>query len=158
MSDRHKQLHEMLLADLRELKLTQIAEIYHEVLDEAARKNSSMLDVLVTLFGSEIAARRQSALNRRIRQAKLPKLKTLADYKFEFPKRIPKQKILRLFDCEFVEQRQCVVLIGRDRCIRRRWVWAGWRGTWIGRDSAFLFRVPRTQTPPADPRYGAHLN
>lgn len=112
MSDRQPQLHEMLLADLRELKLTQVAAMYREVLDEAARKNSSMLEVLVTLLGSEIAARRQSALNRRIRQAKLPKLKTLADYKFEFPKRIPKQKVLRLFDCEFVEQRQCGVLIG----------------------------------------------
>ena len=112
MSDRHKQLHEMLVQDLAELKLTQIAETYREVLDEAARKNSSMLDVLASLIAAEVTARRQRALDRRIRQAKLPKLKTLADYNFEFPKRISKQKVLRLFDCEFVEQRQCAVLIG----------------------------------------------
>lgn len=112
MSDRPKQLHEMLVQDLAELKLTQIAETYREVLDEAARKNTSMLDVLASLIAAEVTARRQRALDRRIRQAKLPKLKTLADYKFEFPKRIPKQKVLRLFDCEFVEQRQCAVLIG----------------------------------------------
>lgn len=112
MSDRPKQLHEMLVEDLAELKLTQIAETYREVLDEAARKNSSMLEVLAALIAAELTARRQRALDRRIRQAKLPKLKTLADYKFEFPKRIPKQKVLRLFDCEFVEQRHCAVLIG----------------------------------------------
>lgn len=112
MSDRHKQLHELLVQNLNELKLTQIAETYREVLDEAARQNSSMLEVLSTLIAAEITARRQRALQRRIRQAKLPKPKTLAEYKFEFPKRIPKQKVLRLFDCQFVEQRQCAVLIG----------------------------------------------
>jgi len=112
MSDRHKQLHELLVQNLNELKLTQIAETYREVLDEAARKNSSMLEALSALIAAEITARRQRALQRRIRQAKLPKPKTLAEYKFEFPKRIPKQKVLRLFDCQFVEQRQCAVLIG----------------------------------------------
>ncbi len=112
MSDKHKQLHEMLLQDLAELKLTRIAATYREVLDDAARKNSSLLDVLAALLADEVAGRRQRALERRIHQAKLPKLKTLADYKFDFPQRIPKQKVLRLFDCEFVEQRQCAVLIG----------------------------------------------
>jgi DNA replication protein DnaC len=107
-----KPLHELLVQNLNELKLTQIAEIYREVLDEAARKNSSTLEVLSALIAAEITARRERALQRRIRQAKLPKPKTLADYKFEFPKRIPKQKVLRLFDCQFVEQRQCAVLIG----------------------------------------------
>lgn len=112
MSERHKQLHELLAQNLRELNLTRIAETYREVLDEAARKNSSLLEAFSTLIASEIAGRRERALARRIRQAKLPKLKTLAEYKFEFPKRIPKQKVLRLFDCQFVEQRQCAVLIG----------------------------------------------
>ena len=112
MSDRHKQLHEMLLQDLAELKLTQIAQTYREVLDEAARKNNSTLEVLACLIAAEVTARRQRALDRRIRQAKLPKLKTLADYDFDFPKRISKQKVLRLFDCEFVEQHQCAVIIG----------------------------------------------
>jgi len=112
MSNRQQRLHELLLQDLRELKLTQIAETYREVLDEAARQNSSMLQTLATLIASEVTARRQRALERRIRQAKLPPRKTLEDYDFTFPKRIPKQKILRLFDCEFVSQQQCAVLIG----------------------------------------------
>ena len=75
MNDRHKQLHETLLADLAELKLTQIAETYREVLDEAARKNTSQLEVLASLIAVEVTGRRQRALDRRIRQAKLPKLK-----------------------------------------------------------------------------------
>jgi len=112
MNDRQPQLHKLLLEDLAELKLTQIAETYRETLDEAARKNTSMLEVLASLIASEVTVRRQRALERRIRQAKLPPRKTLESYDFNFPKRIPKQKILRLFDCQFIEEHFCGVLIG----------------------------------------------
>jgi DNA replication protein DnaC len=109
---RQPRLQELLLQDLAELRLHQIARTYREVLDEAARKNTSLLEVLAGLIASEITARRQGALERRIRQAKLPPRKTLEEYDFTFPKRIPKTKVLRLFDCEFVAQHHCAVLIG----------------------------------------------
>jgi DNA replication protein DnaC len=98
--------------DLAELKLPEIAKSYREVLDDAARKGSSPLEVLRTLIGIEATARKQRALERRIRQAHLPKRKTLAEYDFTFPKRIPKAAILRLFDCDFIDRHGCAVLIG----------------------------------------------
>src|SRR6266436_3332111 len=81
--------------DLAELKLLEIAQHYREVLDEAARKGSAMLEVLATLIGMEQTVRQQRALDRRLRQARLPKQKTLADYDFNFPKRVPKTAIVR---------------------------------------------------------------
>ena len=98
--------------DLAELKLPEIAKGYREVLDEAARKGTSMLEILATLIGMEQAAREQRALQRRLREARLPKRKTLAEYDFNFPKRIPKAVILRLFDCDFIGRYDCAVLIG----------------------------------------------
>lgn len=98
--------------DLADLKLLAIAKAYREVLDEAARKGSSALEVLCTLIGMEATARNQRALERRLGQARLPKQKTLADYNFSFPKRIPKAAILRLFDCDFIDRHGCAVLIG----------------------------------------------
>jgi DNA replication protein DnaC len=98
--------------DLAELKLLEIAKSYREVLDEAARKGSSMLEVLATLIGIEQATRQQRALERRLREARLPKQKTLAEYQFDFPKRVPKAAILRLFDCDFIPRHGCAVLIG----------------------------------------------
>ena len=95
-----------------DLKLLEIAKNYREVLDDAARKGSSMLEVLTTLIGMEQTVRRQRALERRSRQAHLPKLKTLADYDFDFPKRVPKTAIVRLFDCEFIPRYGCAVLLG----------------------------------------------
>ena len=43
--------------DLAELKLLEIARCYREVLDEAARKGSSMLEVLSTLIAMEQTVR-----------------------------------------------------------------------------------------------------
>ena len=112
MSDPHPGFHDLLEQHLAELKLTRLAETYREVLDEAARHNTPPVEILATLIGAEVAARRERAIQRRIKQARLPPRKTLEDYDFTFPKRLPKQKVLRLFDCQFVEQHQCAVLIG----------------------------------------------
>jgi DNA replication protein DnaC len=89
--------------DLVELKLREIAKSYREVLDEAARKGSSLLEVLAILFGLERAAREQRTLEGQLRKARLPKQKTLTEYDFTFPKRVPKAAIARLFDCDFIE-------------------------------------------------------
>src|SRR2546421_4792984 len=112
MARRDDNLQARLDRDLAELKLPEIAKSYREVLDEAARKGSSFLEVLAILIGLEQAAREQRALERRLREARLPKPKTLAEYDFQFPKRIPKAAIVRLFDCDFIERHSCAVLIG----------------------------------------------
>lgn len=104
--------HDQLCEDLLTLNLNHMAEHYREVLDEAARKNSPTLEVLALLVSGQLSARRDGALKRRVRAARLPKLKTLAEYDFSFPKRIAKQKILRLFDLQFIDTHQCAVLIG----------------------------------------------
>jgi DNA replication protein DnaC len=112
MARRDDNLQARLDRDLADLKLPEIAKSYREVLDEAARKGSSFLEVLAILIGLEQAAREQRALERRLREARLPKPKTLAEYDFQFPKRIPKSAIVRLFDCDFIERHGCAVLIG----------------------------------------------
>jgi DNA replication protein DnaC len=112
MARRDDNLQARLDRDLVELKLLEIAKGYREVLDEAARKGSSCLDVLAILIGMEQTAREQRALERRLREARLPKQKTVTEYDFKFPKRIPKATIMRLFDCDFIERYECAVVIG----------------------------------------------
>jgi DNA replication protein DnaC len=112
MARRDDNAHARLERDLAELKLLEIAKSYRDVLDEAARKGSSMLEVLCTLAAIEQTVRQQRALQRRLAQARLPKQKILAEYDFNFPKRIPKAAILRLFDCEFIPRHGCAVFIG----------------------------------------------
>lgn len=108
--DNHLQTN--LERDLADLRLLEIAKCYREVLDDAARKSSSMLEVLATLTGLEQTRRQQRALERRLHQARLPKHKTLADYDFAFPKRVPKAAIVRLFDCNFIARHGNAVFLG----------------------------------------------
>ena len=105
-------LQQTLGEDLLYLKLSRIAEVYRQVLEEAAQQSHSTLDVLAQLVSEEATAKRARSVEYRIRKARLPKLKTLAEYDFSFPKRLPKQKILRLFDCAFIERQACAVIIG----------------------------------------------
>ncbi|MFQ5974611.1 MAG: IS21-like element helper ATPase IstB [Alphaproteobacteria bacterium] len=112
MTRRDQNVRPTLEQDLADLKLFRIAESYKEVLDEAARKGSTPLQVLSTLIAAEATARGERALPRRIQRARLPKIKTLDEYDFTFPKRIPKQTILRFFDCDFVARHGCAVFIG----------------------------------------------
>src|SRR3954468_5503103 len=112
MARRDDNLQARLDRDLAFLKLPEIAKSYREVLDEAARKGSSFSEVLAILFGLERTAREQRALERRLRKARLPKQKSLAEYDFKFPKRAPKTAIVRLFDCDFIPRHGCAVLIG----------------------------------------------
>ncbi len=112
MPRRDDSLQSRLDRDLAELKLLEIARAYREVLDEAARNGSSMQEVLAVLIGLEAASRQQRALQRRLAQARLPKRKTLEEYDFHFPKRVPRAAIVRLFDCDFIERHGCTVFIG----------------------------------------------
>jgi len=112
MARRDDSLQSRLDRDLAELRLLEIAKAYREVLDDAARKGSSMLEVLAVLIGMEATSRDQRALQRRLAQARLPKRKALEDYDFNFPKRLPKSAIVRLFDCSFIERHGCAVFIG----------------------------------------------
>ncbi len=53
--------HDKLKQNLEELKLSYIAENYRELLDDAARKNTSVLDVLLELVDGQINDRRNRA-------------------------------------------------------------------------------------------------
>lgn len=114
MEKRERKLHEDLRRDLEYLRLNSIIESYEEVLDQAATEGWSFLATLARLIAGEATARSERSLQRRIKQARLPKPKTLGEYDFDFPKRIARQKILRVFDCDFVEKYGNVVLVGHQ--------------------------------------------
>ncbi len=105
---------EALLKELHTLKLQQIAELLPAMLQEAQQKDWTHLDLLKHLVSAEVAAREARALERRIRSARLPQLKTLEDYNFNFPERIPKQRILDYFSCDFIPRHENMILVGNQ--------------------------------------------
>jgi DNA replication protein DnaC len=107
-------LQDQLHRDLVALGLTTVAELCGEILDEAAGKGWSLLQTVAHIIGHEAAARADRAIQRRIKRARLPKIKTIEDYDFAFPKKIAKQKVLRLYDCDFIHSHGNAVFIGNQ--------------------------------------------
>ncbi len=105
---------EQLERDLAALRLAYIAEHYAEVIDEGTREKKSVQGILADLIAGEMSQREGRALERRIRTARLPREKTLAEYDFDFPKRIAKQKLLSWFDCNFIPSCSNLILIGNQ--------------------------------------------
>lgn len=108
------ELYEQLDTDLARLRLSYIAEHYRHVLDAQKGNTRSALHLLAELVAGEVARRDEQAMERRMRSARLPKEKALAEYDFQFPRRIAKQKLLRYFDCDFVHSAANLVLIGNQ--------------------------------------------
>jgi len=114
MKTKPDDLHKQLENDLARLRLPYIAEHYRQILDEGSRKKRSAKQILSELIAGEVSQKEERALERRMRSARLPKEKTLAEYDFDFPKRIGKQKLLSWFDCDFVTANRNLILIGNQ--------------------------------------------
>lgn len=108
------ELYQRLDADLARLRLSYMAEHYRSLLATGSDTAKSALHVLAELVAGETARRDERAMERRLRAARLPKEKALAEYDFQFPRRIAKQKLLRYFDCDFVQKAANLILVGHQ--------------------------------------------
>lgn len=113
MRNTHK---EKLAEQLRYLKLTDIAAIYPQAMQKAQKHDWSHSKLFEYLIDAQVTARMERATALRIRQARFPVTKTIDGFDFNFPKKIPKQKILQLFDMNFVQQKKNVIILGPTGC------------------------------------------
>jgi DNA replication protein DnaC len=103
---------EELREPLRRLKLPKMAAIYLEEAESARKKNLTFEKYLDGLVHQEILSKQERALRQRLGQAKFPLVKTLDGFEFSFNASIPKQKILKLAEGQFVDQKENVILLG----------------------------------------------
>lgn len=99
--------------NLSYLQLVAIRRTYEEHAAKAARDNLSYLDFLERLLEEEALAKKDRAAQKRVQLARFPTLKTIDQYNFEHPDRIPKKLLLSLLDLNFVAKKCNVLLIGQ---------------------------------------------
>jgi len=97
---------------LRRLNLTTIAQHYEDLGREAAREGLCHVEYLRRLAEAEAAARYERSVQRRIKAARLPVLKTLEQFDWSWPKKINRAQVQDLFRLRFVEQNTNIVFIG----------------------------------------------
>jgi DNA replication protein DnaC len=103
---------ERVLESLQELRLRKIAELLPEHSRRAAAENLSHLQFLDHLLCAERDERFERRVGALLRKARLPAQKTLETYDFNFPRKIPKQALLKLLDLEFARARRNVLIVG----------------------------------------------
>lgn len=109
MNERDKRLAE----NLELLNLRTVLENHQSVAAGAAERQLSHLDFLRELIEDEAAARNKRTAERRLREARLPQIKTIDQFDFTFPDEINQPLVKELFRLRFVEERSNVLLMAQ---------------------------------------------
>src|ERR1700758_4566701 len=97
---------------LHTLHLHHIRSHYQALATTAAEQQRSHLDYLAQLVEGEATMRENRSIERRIKHARFPVLKTLEDFQWSWPRKINRPQIQNLFRLAFIAAHTNVVLIG----------------------------------------------
>ena len=97
---------------LERLRLKWILDNYQQELADAARLGRSPEQLLERLLNGECEAKENNAIKRRLRAARLPAVRTLEQFDWNWPEKINRDHIQHLFTLSFMRQNANVVFIG----------------------------------------------
>ena len=102
----------MLNDHLDQLRLPFIKQHCQERAALAAKNNQPHLDYLAQLIEGEAAQRCDRATSRRIKSARFPVIKTLENFRCDWPKSINQLQIKDLFRLQFIRDKANVIFLG----------------------------------------------
>jgi len=106
-------LHESAIREhCKRLHLPTIGSQFVKLAEQAEREHRGYLGYLDALLQSELEEREQNTVTRRIREAHLPKVKTLEEFDFARAPLISPTKIRELAEGGYIERAEPVVFIG----------------------------------------------
>jgi len=94
------------------LKLHFFKENYQPLAKKATHSQWDHIHYLAELTASEADQRKDRATKRRICAARFPQIKTLEQFKWNWPKKINKMQVENLFRLNFIKDKSNVVLLG----------------------------------------------
>lgn len=105
---------ESIIEKFRQLKLKTCADNLNQVIEPAAEKNWSVLQIIDHLLDLELETREKNRIALRFKQSKLLEKPTIDQFDFGFhgSRRKQKNQILNLMSLEFIKQRKDIILIG----------------------------------------------
>lgn len=97
---------------LRQLRLPTFTKLYPQFAADAARNNHDTVRFLLALAEQEVNQRQLNMLQQRLKNARFPVIKELADFDFSCLPTLNKAQILDLARGEYIQQKQSLILIG----------------------------------------------
>jgi DNA replication protein DnaC len=104
--------YQQLREHLAYLGMTAAAEQLAPELDRALAEKASPTQVLERLLGIEVEATRARRQRGRLRFARYPVYKTLADFDFDFQPSLDRKQIAELSTLRFIEEHRSIILLG----------------------------------------------
>jgi len=105
-------MHDRLLATLRKLRLSGLAQTLDVRLQEAASHGLSHAEFLELILQDELFVRDERQINRRVKSAAFRELRPLDEFDWSFNPSLPKKQVFDLAACRFVREHRDVLLIG----------------------------------------------
>jgi DNA replication protein DnaC len=102
----------LLAHHLEQLKLSFLLAHHVELAQQSAQHHWDHVEYLRRLIEGEYTQRRQRILERRLKAARFPVLKTLPQFQWDWPKKINRLQVQNLFRLDFVAQHANVVFLG----------------------------------------------
>jgi DNA replication protein DnaC len=94
------------------LKLSFMAEQYADLAQQAAHKAWSHVDYLAALLEGEAEVRRDRAIKSRIRLARFPVIKTLEQFRWDWPTRLNRLQVQNHFRLTFIHEKANLIFLG----------------------------------------------
>jgi len=94
------------------LKLPFIQRHHAELAQQSAGQHWDHVEYLRRLVEGEYTERRQRVIERRIKAARFPVIKTLEQFRWDWPKKINRLQVQNLFRLEFLPQKANVIFLG----------------------------------------------
>lgn len=94
------------------LKLNFLAENFEQLFEQAKEKKLDRVDFVEQLVLAEVAEKRQRAVERRIKAARIPVLKTLDHFNLAYPEKIDAEAVRYLFRLHFLEECKNIIFCG----------------------------------------------
>jgi len=102
----------LLHQQLDSLKLPAIKAHYNELAQSAAQQSWSHVEYLSRLVDAQYQQHLQQTVQRRLRAARFPVLKTLEQFQWDWPKKINRLQVQNLFRLEFLSQKANAIFLG----------------------------------------------
>ena len=97
-------------SQFKSLRMPEAAKSLEDVL--AKYKTGTSLNWLSELLQLEIDARKESTLQRRIKNGGFSEIKTLESFDWDFNPKLPKEKVMQLSTLDFIENKEIALFLG----------------------------------------------
>ncbi len=102
----------LLQQQLDYLKLPFLKAQHAELAQQAAQQSWTHVDYLARLIDGQYQQRLQHTIQLRVRAARFPVLKTLEQFRWDWPKKINRLQVQTLLRLEFLAQQANVIFLG----------------------------------------------